>query len=220
MTVCSHLLQIQSGDSMTKHFAAFCCFIFIAACAANPVQVVTPVSDAVIGQNQVTDVAVTVGETAQEAMVAFDEKAADKRTDAGLDPFEANSTSGERPDRDEYATLPFATMLPLVVEDVAREWGLTSGRNVRLDIAIDTIKTANAGIAAIGFGSSDQLAGTVEVSDANTREPLGEFYVDVINTHGGLLGLALRGGSIREKLAEEFALHVSRQLTGSEDRPE
>ena len=32
-------------------------------------------------------------------------------------------------------------------------------------------------------------------------------------SHGGLLGLAMRGGGIREKLAEEFALHISRQIT-------
>ena len=62
-------------------------------------------------------------------------------------------------------------------------------------------------------GSNDQLAGSVELSDAATGEKLGQFYVDVINSHSGLLGMALRGGGVREKLAQEFANHIARQLT-------
>jgi hypothetical protein len=55
----------------------------------------------------------------------------------------------------------------------------------------------------------------VIVLDPATQKQIGNFYVQVINSHGGLAGLAMRGGGIREKLVEEFALESSRILTGS-----
>ncbi|MCA1749892.1 MAG: hypothetical protein LC634_10370 [Sphingomonadales bacterium] len=178
-------------------------------------RVVTPLADPVVGANHVAQVEVTIGDTAEEALVVFDEKAAEKRAERGLAPVEGELA--ERPSREEYATLPLDVMLPLMIEDHTREWGLTSGRALRLDVTIDTLKTANAAMAWLA-GSSDQLAGMVEVSDATTGEPLGEFYVDVINSHSGLLGMAIRGAGIREELAEEFGIHVARQLSGREDR--
>lgn len=201
---------------MLKKLVALCGLAALAACAPNPVRVVTPLADPVVGANHVAQVEVTIGDTAREAMVAFDEKAADKRADQGLPAIEGSELA-ERPARDEYATLPFELMLPLMIEDYTREWGLTSGRALNLDVTIDTLQTANAAMAWL-VSSSDQLAGTVEVSDATTGEPLGEFYVDVINSHGGLLAMAIRGSGIREELAEEFGIHVARQLSGREDR--
>lgn len=112
---------------------------------------------------------------------------------------------------------PSSKMLEFVVKDTTREWGLNSGQPLKLAVEIDTLKTANAAMAMLA-ASSDQLSGTVTVMDAATSAKVGEFYVDVINSHGGLLGLAMRGGGIREKLAEEFALHISRQLTGRKNK--
>ena len=202
---------------MSRLFAALAATIFVVACAPNPVRVVTPVSQQAVGANHVGNVEVRIGEAAAEAMARFDEKAAEKRSEAGLSPVTADQDLGERPAQDIYATLPFEQMLPLVIQDVTRDWGLASGRELDLVVSIDTLKTANAGMAFLA-GSSDQLAGNVEVRDGTSGEPLGEFYVDVINGHGGLLGMAIRGGGIREKLAQEFALHVSQQLSGRSDK--
>jgi hypothetical protein len=180
----------------------------------KPVQVVQPVSAALkSGPTMVADVDVTLSSTAQAAMVKFEEKAREKRAAAGLPAVGADAEPASRVSRDEYATLPFAQMFELVVKDVTRDKGLRTGRPLRLAVQIDTLKTANAAMAMLA-ASSDQLAGNVKVHDAATEEVLGEFYVDVINSHGGLLGLAMRGGGIREELAEEFGLHISRQLAG------
>jgi hypothetical protein len=107
-------------------------------------------------------------------------------------------------------------MMPFVMRDVTRKWGLTPerGQPVHLRITIENIKTANAGMALL-LGSSDELAGEVIVLDPTTQQQIGSFYVQVLNSHGGLAGLAMRGGGIREKLVEEFALESSRVLTGS-----
>jgi len=190
--------------------------LMLAACMPNPVSVVEPVSAAVRGASHVEDVEVAINPLAQAQMDRFEAKARENREQAGLAPVPAEGLVS-RPSQDEYATLPFAQMMELVVQDVTREHGVTGARPLRLRIEIDTLKTANAGMAILA-GSSDQLAGTVFVLDAQSNEPLGQFYVDVINSHSGLLGLALRGGGIREKLAEEFSLHISRQLRAAGSR--
>jgi hypothetical protein len=77
---------------------------------------------------------------------------------------------------------------------------------------MDTLKTANAAMAWLA-SSSDQLAGMVEVRDAATDAKLSEFYVDVMEAHAGLLGMALRGGGVREKLAAKFATHLADELS-------
>lgn len=128
------------------------------------------------------------------------------------------SATSIRPAKDEYATLPFANMFPLVIEDVTKDWGLVGGKPVKLVVTIDTLKTANAAMAILIAASSDQLAGMVEVRDAATDAALGSFYVDVINSHGGWLGMAMRGSGVREKLTEEFALQTSRVLTGRKSK--
>ena len=60
-----------------------------------------------------------------------------------------------------------------------------------------------------------QQAQQVQEQLAATQQQLGNFYVQVVNSHSGLGGLAMRGAGVREKLAEEFALESSRILTGS-----
>lgn len=191
--------------------------LLLAACAPAPVQVVQSLPAAVQNGVVVQDVDVSLSLLARDAMVKFEEKAREKRTAAGLAAIAADAELVARPPADEYATLPFNHMMALVIQDVTRDWGLASGRPVRLAVEIDTLKTANAGMAVLA-GSSDQLSGSVKVLDFASGEKLGEFYVDVINAHSGLLGLAMRGGGIREKLAEEFALHVSQQLTGRKSK--
>jgi len=190
--------------------------LLLAACMPNPVRVIEPVSAEIRGASHVADVAVAVSPLAADTMERFEAKARENRAEAGLPPVPPGGLAA-RPSRDEYATLPFAQMMELVVEDVTREQGLQSGRPLRLEIEIDTLKTANAAMAILA-ASNDQLAGTVRVLDAASGERLGEFYVDVINSHSGLLGLAMRGGGIREELAQEFSLHIARQLRAGDRR--
>lgn len=177
--------------------------------AAKALKIVTPLAAGVVGANHVVAVDVTVGEAAAKTVAALEAKAAAKRSAAGLSP--ADPAAGEA--TDPYATLPLARMLPLEIRDVTTKWGLTGGRAVKLAVTVDTLKTADAGMAML-LGSADQLAGLVSVSDADTGAALGEFYVDVVNFRSGMLGLALRGSGVREKLAAEFAKHIGEALSG------
>lgn len=169
----------------------------------------------IVDHNYVDKVEVVVADTAAERMAVLEAKAEQKRVDAGI---AATPAPGEAAvPKEQYATLPFAVMMPLVMRDVTRKWGLTREHGnlpVDLRVTIENVKTANAGMALL-IASSDELSGEVAVLDPATRQPLGSFYVQVINSHGGLAGLAMRGAGIREKLVEEFALESSRILTGS-----
>jgi len=159
---------------------------------------------------------VVVADTAQEKMAKLEEKAAEKRAEAKLAAW-APPDDGAAPPAGQYATIPFTAMMPFVMRDVTRKWGLTpehGGKAVNLRITVENIKTANAGMALL-MGSSDELSGEVIVLDPATQKQIGNFYVQVINSHSGLAGLAMRGAGVREKLAEEFALESSRILTGS-----
>jgi hypothetical protein len=187
--------------------------LLLAGCV-KPVEVLQPVSAALqSGPKMISEVDVKLSSTAAAAMTKFEDKAREKRAAAGLPPIADGQDVAGTVDKAQYATLPFGEMFERVVTDVTREKGLSSGRPLKLAVEIDTLKTANAGMALLA-GSNDQLAGSVKVHDAASGETLGEFYVDVINSHSGLLGLAMRGGGVREELAEEFALHISRQLNG------
>lgn len=197
---------------MKAILGAICGALLLTACV-KPVQVVTPVSQNIVGNSRVVATSVAIDETAQEPMAALEAIAVEKRQEAGLPPANPAVAPGQRPLSETYSTLPFAQMFPLVMEDVTQERGLTSGRDIRLQVTIETIKMANTGMAML-LGSADQLAGNVEVFDAANGEALGEFYVDVVNGHSGLFGMAIRGSGVRESLSEEFALQVSRQLTG------
>lgn len=168
----------------------------------------------IIDKNYVGQVDVTVADTASKKMAELEAKANEKRAQAGLAAFTNADASIPA---DQYASVPFAAMMPAVMRDVTRKWGLTKergGRPINLAVTIENIKTANAGMALL-LGSADELSGEVMVIDAGTQAQLGSFYVQVVNSHSGLAGLAMRGGGIREKLAEEFALESSRILTGS-----
>lgn len=187
--------------------------LLLSACAPKAVDVLMPVPASVRNASMVTDLDVKLSPLAAELMEKFEAKARGKRAEAGLPPVDPAVEPAVAPSRDEYSTLPFNQMLELMVKDITRKRGLDSGRPLRLAVEIDTLKTADAGMTILA-GSSDQLAGSVAVLDAQSGQKLGEFYIDVINTHSGLLGLAMRGGGIREELAEEFAIHIARQLTG------
>ena len=192
--------------------AALAATLALAACGPKPVDVIQPLSASIRNASMVDQVDVQLSSLAADRMRKFEENAAKKRAEAGLAPVDPAAEPADGTPRDDWSTLPFAQMMELMVKDVTRDRGLTSGRPLRISVEIDTLKTANAGMVMLA-GSSDQLAGTVRVLDGASGEKLGEFYVDVINAHSGLLGLAMRGGGVREKLANEFAGHIAKQLT-------
>lgn len=174
--------------------------------AARAVKTVTPLPNEVIGAAQITQVDVKVSDSAKKVFDALEDKAAHKK---GF----VSASGGTPPSASEqaeaaYAAMPFAEMFPHVVHDEMVKRKLTSGRELKLSLQLDTLKTADAGMAML-LGSQDQLAGVVTLSDAATGAVLGEYYIDVINFRSGLMGLAMRGSGVREKLAAEFAKHVA-----------
>lgn len=167
-----------------------------------------------VDRNYVDQVEVIIAGRAAEKMAALETKAGEKRAQAGLAPFAPDAAA---PPKEHYSTVPFVAMMPLVMRDVTRTWGLTQergGKPVNLRITVESIKTADAAMAML-LGSSDELSGEVVVLDPSTQQPIGNFYVQVVNSHSGWGGLLMRGAGIREKLVEEFALESSRVLTGS-----
>ena len=182
--------------------------------AVKPVQ---PLSAEYIGKTMIVETKVTLSDVTRANFDKLEAKAAGKRAEAGLPVVAKDFAPGERPKPDDYSTLPIAQMFPLMLEDVAKERGMTSGKAVRIAVEFDSLKTANAG-AAMLFGSNDQLAGLVTVTDAESGKKIGEYYVDVLNQRSGLLGLALRGSGVREKLAAEFSRRLVQTLSGSKKK--
>ena len=148
------------------------------------------------------------------AMVESDAKAARKRAEDGLPALDPTSYPAGPPDGARYATMPFKQMFPLVMRDVTRDWKLDSGTPIFLRVTIDRLHTADAAMAIIIGASWDILQGNVDVIDAANGASLGSFRVEVQNSHGGWAGMLIRGGGIREELAEEFSLEVSRYIAG------
>lgn len=148
----------------------------------------------------------------EEVRARLDEMAARTRAADGLPPVDADTyASPEAADR--YATLPFKQMFPFELRQKIRDWGLTSGRSVRLRVTFDRMKTADV-VTAWLVESADILDGRVEVIDSGTLAPLGSFRVNVVNANSGLAGMAIRGWGVREKLADEFSLETARFLAG------
>ena len=192
--------------------AAFGAALFLSACGPGAVQVFRPVPVSARGASMIADVQVRPGPQSLTLMQTLERRTAEKRSGAGLPAVDPAAEPPGTVPRDQYDMLHFAQMFELVLKDAARDRGLTSGRALRIEVEIDTLKTADGGIKLLA-GSRDQLAGQVEIFDARSNERIGQYYVDVVNAHSGLIGLAIRGGGIREKLAAQFARHIVDQLT-------
>jgi hypothetical protein len=202
---------------MLKSISAMLALLLFASSAtAETRKIVEPLAPGVVAAVQIKGVDVTVSEPARATFDKLEAIAAEKRKEAKLPPYDA-ATANPNPPEKEYATLPFAAMFPLVMEKVTREWGLSVGRPVKLKVTIDTLKTVNEGTAML-LSSNDQLAGLVEIVDAETAAPLGSFYIDVINVHSGMFGLMMRGTGVRESLSDEFAMESARVLTGRKSK--
>ena len=171
----------------------FAFFLALALCACTSrTDEVLPLSRSIVGASQVKAIELVVQPAARASVAALDERA---------------SRAGES----GYAAAPVAELLPDMIREATRRFGLTSGRELKLLLEIDEFQTASAGAAM--FGREDRLAGTVFVRDAATDEPLGQLYVDVNARSSGLIGLATRGG-VRERVAEAFATRVAKALSG------
>lgn len=185
--------------------------VTVAGCASapKPVKIVQPIALDARGQVNYQVIDVIVGETARKNVERFDVKAAEKRRDAKLDAYSAGA--GVRPTPDQYETLPTDALLRHAIEDAIMARSMPSGRPLKVTVQVDNVRTANVA-AAMLVSSNDQMAGLVTVSDAATGQKLGAFTVDVLSTHSGLGGMAVRGGNIREKMAQDFAEHVRNNL--------
>ena len=98
-----------------------------------------------------------------------------------------------------YAGMRFAALLPQLFKDAAAQRGMK-----------DHLRVPAAGGSLVG--RHDRLAGQVRIQDSRTGQALGSFYVDVDQHFPGLIGLAVRGGGVREKLASAFVRHVLDQI--------
>ncbi|CAA9538861.1 MAG: hypothetical protein AVDCRST_MAG23-1717 [uncultured Sphingosinicella sp.] len=172
----------------------FALFLLLLACACTSrTEQVLPLSRSIVGASQVKRIELVVTPQARASIAAMDERALQKKAVGG------------------YAAAPFAQLLPDMIMEATRRAGLTSGRELKLQIEVDEFDTASAGAAI--FGREDRLAGTVFVTDAGTGEALGQLYVDVNARASGLIGLATRGG-VRERIAEAFATRIANALSG------
>src|SRR6476469_5852156 len=108
--------------------------------------------------------------------------------------------------------LPFALLFDKAVKEATRARGLEAGRALRVTVEMDVLRIPDVAMAVLG--RSDRLAGQVRVEDARSGERLALFYVTVDKPHSGLIGLAVRGGGVREKLVREFAAHIAEELAG------
>jgi len=162
----------------------------VSACAHPVVETMQPVAASVRGGAYVHAVELSLAASPKAAAAASDEKL--------------------KPGREGYAGMKFAPMLVQAVKDAAAARGLRDGRALTIEIELDQLSVPDLGGAFIG--GRDRLAGQVKVVDARTGDALGSFYVDVDQRSPGLIGVALRGGGVREKLASAFARHIADQL--------
>lgn len=160
----------------------------LAACGPKPVEMFQPPADALRGAVYVHSVEISFGGESRDQVAEADRKL---------------HGAGD-------AALPMAKLLDQDVTEATRAHGLRHGRPLTIALEMDVLRIPDVGMAVLG--RSDRLAGQVRVEDAKTGEHLALFYVTVDHPHSGLIGLAVRGGSVREKLAREFAERIAEQL--------
>lgn len=105
-----------------------------------------------------------------------------------------------------------AKTLENAIMAAGQQWGLNSGRKLRLVVEIDAYDVT--GVAAAALGREDRLAGTVFVRDAQSGQQVGQLYIDVNKGGAGPIRLLARGGNVSDALASEFAERVARSLSG------
>lgn len=168
--------------------------LLVAGCAPTT-QEVLPIAREVVGNAIIADVDVVVQRTAAASVATLDQQA------------QARPAS-----EDELRRLTVAQLIERQIMEVARSYGLTGGRRLRIVAEIDAVGVPGLGSSLIG--ADDRLAGTAFIQDAETGEQLGQLYIDVRRDNSGLIRQLLRGGGVRERLATQFADQLARALSG------
>lgn len=163
--------------------------LLVSACTAKSVEMVQAPPAALRGASYLYGVDLSLGPDAKREVAA---------ADARVKPEQG------------YAGMPFAAMLPKLLKDAAAQRGMKEGRALTVTVELDHLKVPGAGGSLVGH--HDRLAGQVRIEDSRTGQALGSFYVDVDQHFPGLLGLAVRGGGVREKLASAFVRHILDQI--------
>lgn len=166
----------------------------LAACAPKPVDMMEAAPETLRGGAYVHGVALSLSAAARAEIKASDAK------------HHGEGDTG----------LPFAILFEKAVKEATRARGLEAGRPLLITVEMDALRIPDVTMAVLG--RSDRLAGQVRVEDARTGERLALFYVTVDKSHPGLIGLAMRGGGVREKLIRGFAAHIADQLAAPRRR--
>jgi hypothetical protein len=169
-------------------FALLALALPLAACAVKPIDMMQAAPEALRGAAYVDAVELSLSAAARAEI---------KRSDA--------TRHGEGD-----VGLPFASLFDKAVKEATRARGLETGRPLLVTVEMDLLRIPDVAMAVLG--RSDRLAGQVIITDARTGDRLALFYVTVDKAHSGLIGLAMRGGGVREKLVREFAARIAEQL--------
>jgi hypothetical protein len=168
----------------------------LSACV-TPTNVVKPLSEENSGTINVQSVVVTYSDFSKSTIIAADEELHAQ----GIEEGKAGS--------EDY--LPLKEVVTEIVEEQLELRDTDQDQLAVVEIEIDNFKLAHRGLIFL-TGDTDQLVGTVRVYDAKSKEILTELYVDVLNGHSGLLGIAIRGGDVREQLSAKFANIIGDEL--------
>ena len=209
---------------MRKTVMMMACVALAMPLAAKERTVVQPLPKEFVANVTVIGVDIDYSDATKPAILALDDRARVNRGEQGLPRFDP----GPGLNKGDYATIPTTPMLSQMVIDTTRNAKLTGGSDVRLKIAVDTIKFAKKSNIAFGkpldrafgvltntddfYGDDDEIAGFVDVYAADNKR-IASFYIDVVNSYSGVLTLPIRGGNVREKLAEEFSREITRCLS-------
>ena len=174
----------------------------LAGCAPTTDELL-PIPASIKGASIVAEVEVVVMKPAQAAIARLN----------GSAPPEPGQIAPARP---AALPVPLEQMLADAIKQATRSRGLTSGRSLKLRVEIERVQTANAASAVVG--RDDRLEGSVFVRDAATAEDLGQLYITIVNTNGGLMSALMRVGGIREQLTSAFADDVADALSAPGSR--
>ena len=175
---------------MRIFFSPALLLLLTAACAATSDELL-PIPASIKGASMIARVEVFIQPDARRSVAALDGKTA---------------APGAPPQ------LPFAKLLERSILDAAREAGLGSGRALALRVEVDAVQAAGAAQAVLG--RNDRLQGAVFVRDAGTGEELGQLYIDIDRSNGGLMSAVTRFGGVPESLARQFGRKVAEALGG------
>ncbi|MEM9470192.1 MAG: hypothetical protein AAF988_08515 [Pseudomonadota bacterium] len=156
-----------------------------------------PLAEKQQGTLNIQSVTVSYSDLSAETIMAIDEK--------------IKTEAEKKGNSDSIASQPLKSSMAKVTKEVLEARDSDTNDFANIYIEVDNLKFVDP-MAAILISDTDQLSGSVKVVDPKTKELLSEFYVDVLKGTGGLLGLAVRGGGVREKLSAQFAEYIGDNL--------